>query len=89
MESVGREEVTGVRSRWCVPRALGVVWVIEEKIAALCGVWFSFWLQGRAVVAGIAVKRDKKISKKEKGVACLDRILDPGWQDKILADLLA
>lgn len=67
--------------------ALGVVWVIEEKVTALCGVWFSFW--GRAVVVGATVKSDKKISKREKEVECLDRILDPGWQDKILADLLS
>lgn len=60
MESVGREGVAGARSRWHVPRALGVVWVTEEKITALRGVWFSFWLRGRAVIVGATVKSDKK-----------------------------
>lgn len=74
MESVGIEGLAGVRSGWRMPRALAVVWVIKEKITALYCVWFSFWLWGRVVVVGAAMKSDKKISKKEKEVECLDRI---------------
>lgn len=73
MESVGIEGVAGARSGWRMPRALAVVWVIKKKITALYCVWFSFWLWGRVVV-GAAMKNDKKISKKEKEVECLDRI---------------
>lgn len=66
MESGGSEGVAGARSGWRMPRALGVVWVIEEKITALYCVWFSFLTTGESCCSRGCSESDKEISKKRK-----------------------
>lgn len=74
MESVGIEGVAGSRSGWHMPKALAVMWVIKEKnnCPLLCLVFFL--ATGESCCSRGCNEIDKKISKKEKEVECLDRI---------------